>query len=179
MYKRIIAMAVAALVMFTVAAMLMRNREAESTEDVLRLHIVANSDSAEDQRAKLLVRDAVLELMDGAADASSAEEAEAMMLSMGSELIAVAEAVLTENGLEYGAQLVSGEFSFPERQYGERVYPEGEYKALRIILGDGAGENWWCVLFPPLCITKTDTDEPVEFKSFFAELWERIVDIFN
>ncbi len=127
-------------------------RGAEET-DVLRLHILANSDSAADQRVKLLVRDAVLTQMKAG---ETAAETERLLLQNGRELLAAAEAVLRENGFSYGVQLMLGTYAFPTRVYGEKTYPAGDYRALRIVLGQGRGQNWWCVLFPPLCIVTRD-----------------------
>lgn len=129
-------------------------------ESVLRLHIVANSDSAEDQRVKLLVRDALLEYearhMRGAADR---EAAMAALMADGEGLLKVAEGALNNNGFTYGAQLYAGTFPFPERSYGGKIYPAGDYEALRVVLGSGQGKNWWCVMFPPLCILELPNGE--------------------
>ncbi len=121
-------------------------------KDVLRLHVIANSDSAADQKAKLAVRDAILAIeadMIGCADES---EAKAALLADGGALLEAAEETLRAHGMDYGAQLMLGRYEFPERVYGDAVYPAGEYEALRVVLGEGQGQNWWCVLFPPLCI---------------------------
>ncbi len=124
---------------------------AAEKQDCVRLHILANSDSAEDQRVKLLVRDAILERM-RKEELSSKREAQERVLALGGELLAAAEEVLYENGFDYGAELEAGRFDFPERDYAGEIYPAGEYDALRVILGEGKGRNWWCVMFPPLCV---------------------------
>ena len=125
--------------------------QAEAMGGILRLHIMANSDSAADQRAKLAVRDAVLEAMGGMRGCESEAEAEAMLMQSGAQVLRTAEDTLKKCGMEYGAQLVIGEFEFPDRVYAGILYPKGKYRALRIILGEGKGHNWWCVMFPPLC----------------------------
>ena len=137
------------------------NAAADSLSDsVFRLHIIANSDSVEDQRVKLLVRDALLNYeathMRGAADRDAAREA---LMADGEALLAVAENTLKENGFCYGAQLYVGTFAFPERVYFEKTYPAGDYEALRVVLGSGQGKNWWCVMFPPLCILELPNGE--------------------
>ena len=130
---------------------------ARAEANVLRLHILANSDSPADQRVKLLLRDAVLALLPASA---SAAESEAYLLAHGRELLSAAERTLRANGLDYGAQLLLGKCDFPDRTYDGKTYPAGEYEALRIVLGRGAGQNWWCVLFPPLCIVTVE-EEPL------------------
>ena len=147
--------------------------------ECLRLHILANSDSEEDQRVKLLVRDAILERMRGQ-ELSSKREAEEKMLIMGGELQRTAEEVLASCGLDYGAGLEAGVFEFPERDYGGEVYPAGEYSALRVILGEGKGQNWWCVMFPPLCVIddgsgiSRDPDGTLEFRSIILDFFRSI-----
>lgn len=127
----------------------------ETRDGILRLHVIANSDSAEDQAVKLRVRDAILACME---PGDTMEEAEAFVRKHGAELLAAAEDTLREAGFSYSAQLMLGTYPFPDRTYGGTLYPAGEYEALRVVLGDGAGQNWWCVLFPPLCIVTEDVE---------------------
>lgn len=145
--------------------------------DCIRLHILANSDSAEDQAAKLKVRDAVLEIARELPSAGTKDEARSELLSMGDKLQQAAEETLSQNGMDYGAVLMTGEFDFPDRVYGDALYPAGRYEAIRIVLGSGEGHNWWCVMFPPLCVIEEEpgsaeyeADGTLKFKSFFAEL---------
>lgn len=124
--------------------------EADYTQSgILRLHVIANSDEEKDQSAKLAVRDAVLPLLKSA---SSEAEAEEMVLSLAPQILQTARQALQEQGCDYDAQLLLGDFSFPCREYEQIAYPAGKYRALRIVLGRGQGHNWWCVLFPPLCL---------------------------
>lgn len=144
---------------YTTAAAAIEQREI--ADRVLRLHIVAQSDSPEDQALKLAVRDRLLELS-GAEIASlqSAAEAKAWAEARLPELCAAAEAVLAENGcpLSVTAQVCTE--PFPPRTYGAITLPAGEYTALRLTIGEGAGQNWWCVMFPPFC-TSAATDTAV------------------
>ena len=141
---------------------------------VLRLHVVANSDSEEDQRVKLLVRDALLRAF---APAGSLSEAEEVLLHSGGGVLETVEEVLREEGCAYGAQLRFGVMQFPDKTYGEATYPAGAYEALRVELGEAQGQNWWCVLFPPLCLVDIgvtdipDSDELV-FESDILKLIE-------
>ena len=121
----------------------------DGAPEVLRLHILANSDSEEDQRVKLLVRDALIKEF---APAGSLQEAEEVLLSEGGGVLETVKRVLREQGCAYGAQLRFGVMDFPDKTYGDTTYPAGEYEALRVELGNAEGQNWWCVLFPPLCL---------------------------
>lgn len=148
-----------------------------NADSIFRLHIIANSNSAEDQAAKLKVRDAVLEYEAENLDAVSAAKTREELMTHGAELLEIIEGVLRSNGFDYGAQMLVGTFPFPDREYNGVLYPAGDYDAFRVILGDGAGENWWCVMFPPLCILKSDngkidTDETIEFESVFVKLFK-------
>ena len=148
-----------------------------NADSIFRLHIIANSNSAEDQAVKLKVRDAVLEYEAENLDAVSAAKTREELMTHGPELLEIIEGVLRSNGFDYGAQMLVGTFPFPDREYNGVLYPAGDYDAFRVILGDGAGENWWCVMFPPLCILKSDngkidTDETIEFESVFVKLFK-------
>lgn len=135
----------------------------EIRDSVIRLHILANSDSEQDQQVKLKVRDALLEcgseLFGGTVNIDNAEEC----LSKERELLVnKANEVLAENGFEYEAEIYLTEEYFQTREYENFTLPAGEYLALKVILGKGEGHNWWCVMFPPLCIPaaakRTDTE---------------------
>ncbi len=132
--------------------------------DVLRLHILANSDSEEDQRVKLAVRDALLScgkrIFSGEMNVNNAEE---LLMSEKNELIDVANKVLEENGFRYKAQIVFAEEYFTTRTYDSYTLPAGNYSALKVILGEGEGHNWWCVMFPPLCLPAAAEDTDTEF----------------
>ena len=121
--------------------------------DVLRLHVIANSDGAADQAVKLLVRDRLLaqaaELFQGDITPETAEQRLEPALP---RLAAIAEAVLRENGMDYGAETMLTTEYFGTRAYGDFTLPAGTYLALKVVLGGGAGQNWWCVMFPPLCL---------------------------
>ena len=123
-------------------------------EDVVRLHILANSDSEEDQAVKLLVRDALLRESEALAEEyTSVEEAEKYFRENKDELTAIANRVLRENGFDYTATVTLTEEYYETRQYDDLTFPAGIYTSLRVILGEGEGHNWWCVMFPNLCIS--------------------------
>jgi stage II sporulation protein R len=120
--------------------------------DLIRLHVLANSDHPEDQELKLKVRDAVIAyLAPFLSKAGSAVEAREMINARKHEIIATAQEVVRNNGAAYNVDLQEGIFEFPVKAYGDLVLPAGKYEAVRILLGEAQGKNWWCVLFPPLC----------------------------
>ena len=127
--------------------------QGELADRVVRIHVIANSDSQEDQRLKLAVRDAVLELVaevgEGAGDP---QEVLRLLEPRLPELERLGEEVLRAQGCGDSVQAVLAECWFPTKDYGDFSFPAGEYTALRLIIGEGAGENWWCVAFPPLCV---------------------------
>ena len=129
---------------------------------VLRLHVVANSDSEQDQALKLLVRDAVLTraggLLDGASDRRSAEQALAPHLD---ELARAAAETLAAEGCGDAVTVTLADQWFPTKEYDGFSLPAGQYRALRVTIGEGQGRNWWCVVFPPLCLGSV-TEESVE-----------------
>ena len=135
----------------------------EIRQDVLRMHVIANSDSVEDQAVKLKVRDAVLEAGEDLFDGTlTAEGAEQVLESDIERLKNAAQTVLTENGFDYGVRVEIGKDYFNTRTYdGEVTLPAGEYEAVRVILGEGKGQNWWCVMFPPMCLPAAEADTEI------------------
>lgn len=131
-------------------------------DQVLRLHVVANSDSAADQSLKLAVRDAVLvqasPLLEGLSDPAAAEEA---LLPHLEELSRTGKAVLEQAGCGDRVAVSIEDQWFPTRNYGSFSLPAGSYRALRVVIGEGKGQNWWCVVFPPLCLASV-TEEVVD-----------------
>jgi len=136
--------------------------------DTLRLHILANSDSAADQELKLKVRDAILEksptLFEGSVSLEDAvKSAEASL----SEIKATAEEEIFANGYNYSVNAYLCDMYFETREYEEFTLPAGNYKALRIEIGAARGKNWWCVLFPALCIPASQGS--AELEDVFSE----------
>lgn len=120
--------------------------------EVLRFHVIANSDSEEDQMLKLKVKEEVLEVVRPMLEgADSRETAEEILQRNIEEIEAAADKVIMEEGYTYKSEGVLGKTIFPLKQYGDMVFPAGEYEAFRILLGEAKGKNWWCVMFPTLC----------------------------
>lgn len=122
------------------------------SNSVFRLHVLANSDSKEDQDLKYLVRDNLLEYMNNLCkDVSSKEEAINLVSIHKQDFEDIALKVIHENGYDYCVNINIGNFNFPTKTYGDISLPAGMYDALRVEIGNAGGQNWWCVLFPSLC----------------------------
>lgn len=134
--------------------------------ELLRLHIRANSNDSADQAVKLKVRDAINAYISDNIDKSTFAEAYAQIGERLSTLSDLADRTLRANGYFYGARATLTCEYFPSRMYKDVTVPEGMYDALIIELGSGNGDNWWCVIYPPLCY-----GEDFKYKSFFAELF--------
>ena len=170
------------------------------SDKVLRLHVLANSDSEADQALKLKVRDSVLEaasaILEGCPDRETAEQ------RLSAALPEIEDAARARIAAEGGKQTVTAELRptvFPTREYEDFTLPAGEYLALRVVLGEGEGHNWWCVVFPPLCAETTSslsqtamaaglTEEEValitesdgyQLKFKAVELWEKLMAYFR
>ncbi|HOM43244.1 MAG TPA: stage II sporulation protein R, partial [Bacillota bacterium] len=121
-------------------------------EKIIRLHVVANSDSPVDQQLKLQVRDRIISSMSGRLEGlKDISEVKSIVQGSLAEIEAAAREVIEENRKRYGVKAVFTEMDFPTRTYGNITLPAGTYQALNIVIGEGKGKNWWCVMFPPLC----------------------------
>ncbi len=126
--------------------------EEDERQDIIRFRVIAASDRASDQALKLKVRDAVLELLKPDLQDAPDEEAAAAVIERSLPRIReVAEKTVREEGLSSPVRVSWGITDFPMKAYGPVIFPAGKYQALKIVIGDGEGKNWWCVLFPPLC----------------------------
>ncbi|GMK38179.1 stage II sporulation protein R [Paenibacillus sp. CCS19] len=129
-------------------------------EQSIRLRILANSDAPADQAVKRHVRDAVVAAMNNwAGGPATIEQARETIRTHMGEIEAIIAHELEIRGFDYGYKAELAVVPFPTKMYGSRVYPAGDYEALRITLGNGAGQNWWCVLFPPLCFVDAASGE--------------------
>ena len=148
-----------AAVFLLVGTMSLRT-QTELADKVVRLHVLANSDSEEDQALKLRVRDAVLaratEILEQSADR---KEAEARLRGQLLELERIAAEEISAAGYDYSVTAQLADTAFPTKEYDGFTLPAGDYLALRIVIGKGEGQNWWCVLFPPLCLIDPDGSE--------------------
>ena len=156
--KRLLVFCISFLLILAVCAVLPVHGEQDIYDSVIRLHVIANSDSEYDQRVKLLVRDSILEL-DAFADADTLEQAAASAMQNEQAFLESASDTLAECGAEYGCRVEWGTEYYPTRVYEGVTYPAGTYRSLRIVLGEGQGKNWWCVLSPPLCTSKATAED--------------------
>jgi stage II sporulation protein R len=146
---------------FLVSGVLAHKTQDELSDKVVRLHVVANSDSEEDQALKLRVRDRILERTTVLLEQSSdRREAEGYLRGELLELERIAAEEVAAAGYRYPVTAELRNASFPTREYDGFTLPAGDYLALRVVIGDGSGQNWWCVVFPPLCTTAA-ADVPV------------------
>jgi stage II sporulation protein R len=121
-------------------------------DNLIRLHVLANSDSPEDQALKRDVRDVVLNYMrDRLKDSQNIEQTKNIINEDLEKLNDIARKEIEKQGKNYNVKAMLGSFPFPTKAYGDVTLPAGMYEALRIVIGKGEGSNWWCVLFPPLC----------------------------
>jgi stage II sporulation protein R len=142
------------------------------TPPLIRLHLLANSDSLEDQELKYKVRDELIKVMQKEfGESKSLTESRTILLRHLPDIEKRAEEYIAQEGYAYQVQAVYGKFSFPLRDYGAFILPAGKYEALRLIIGEGKGANWWCVLFPPLCFVEGEKSLCLE--SDFAEILEQ------
>ena len=145
--------------------------------DVVRLHILANSDSQADQEVKLKVRDALLETNSSIlSDSVTTENAREHFEKSKDILLKAAKEALEENGFYYDVKITLQEEYFETRAYGGLTFPAGQYTALKVILGEGEGKNWWCVMFPPLCVPAADGIEANKSTTdYLSENGEKII----
>lgn len=121
-------------------------------KEIIRFHVIANSDSDDDQRLKYQVKDALVEyLQPYLKDAKDIEEAQAIITDMLSSIKNVAIHIIEERGYKYSVTVSLLPCNFPMKVYGDYTFPPGQYEALQVQIGDAKGKNWWCVMFPPLC----------------------------
>lgn len=131
-------------------------------DEIIRFHVIANSDSEEDQALKLKVRDEIIKYTSEKINKSSSlEEAREIILENQEEINEIARNVVKENGYDYSIDSTLSRENFPDKMYGDLIFPQGEYEAFRVLIGSASGQNWWCVMFPPLCFVD-ETKEAVD-----------------
>ena len=120
------------------------------SDNVFRLHVIANSDSDEDQQLKYIVRDKIIEHVNELGENAKSKEELINSINL-DEINNIAKDTIIESGYNYDVNVEIGNFSFPTKTYGDISLPAGFYDALRVKIGKAEGQNWWCVMFPPLC----------------------------
>ena len=136
-----------------VAGSWLTREQQELADSVIRFHVIANSDTEEDQALKLAVRDRMLEEAEGLyPEGATLEQAQAALEGHLNTLAAAGRAVVEEQGYDYPVSARLEDCWFPTKEYEDFALPAGNYTALRVTIGEGKGQNWWCVAFPPLCL---------------------------
>lgn len=119
---------------------------------IIRFHVLANSNSKEDQQLKIKVKDKIIEyIFPKLENSNSLEESREILANNEEEIIKIANECIRESGYDYSVEIEFKRENFPEKVYGNITLPQGEYEAFRILIGQASGENWWCVMFPPIC----------------------------
>lgn len=151
-------------------------------DGVIRLHVIANSDSAEDQNLKLKVRDEIIKKVGNLENSQSIDESRRYLKYHLKDMEKTATEVIKENGKKYTAKADLGVRWIPAKTYGDMYFPAGNYEALNVTLGKGEGHNWWCVLFPPLCLIEEDEEKMDELeigKEKKIEVKSKLMEILN
>lgn len=175
--KVMVSLCCAVLFAVIVLSVLPVNGEEKIYSDLVRLHVIANSDSDEDQALKLKVRDAVLSEACALDMGTDKESAQAALSANRERLCAAARRTVEAEGYTYGVSVELGSEKYPERTYEDFVLPAGTYTSLRVIIGEGDGHNWWCVLYPPLCTsTAEEREETFIAAGFTDEQYKAITD---
>lgn len=132
----------------------------EKKPQLIRLHVIANSNSKEDQDLKYRVRDEIVKSIKNEFQGSkSIDESRHVLLDRLPKIESIAEGVIKKTGKDYDVVVKYGDYPFPTKYYGDFSLPAGDYEAVRVIIGSGNGKNWWCVLFPPLCFVEGHTNK--------------------
>lgn len=156
-----IAIGIVTAVIFSICSFAKTSEEIRS--DVLRLHVIANSDSSVDQNLKLRLRDYILEegedIFDGSVNVENAVKKIEPKLA---ELEKSAETFVKNAGFDYDVKITLSNEYFTTRTYESVTLPAGKYLALRVVIGSGEGHNWWCVMFPPMCVPAADKKDEIE-----------------
>ena len=129
-----------------------RREQRAIAEQIIRLHVIANSDTEEDQELKMKVKETIITYLRGEMqDAVSVDEARQVIVEHLPEIEEIATEKMRVEGYDYTAEATLGESYFPVKEYGDLTFPAGDYEALRVKLGKSEGRNWWCVMYPTLC----------------------------
>lgn len=148
----------------------------EIKDKLIRFHVIANSDTEEDQNLKLKVRDKVIEALSSKlSETKNVDEARNVLKENIDFINLVAKEVILDNNYSYDVNTMLSNENFPDKVYGNYIFPQGNYEAFRVIIGNGEGQNWWCVMFPPLCFVDEtkDTVDSNELDKNIEEITEK------
>lgn len=172
--KKIMIIVLCILAIFTLGTNRIEGKGESLQEDIaskiIRFHVIANSDSKSDQALKLKIRDKVIEyIQPKLKNSRNIEESRRIIRENDKQIIDIANKVIKDNGFNYSIKTTLSNENFPIKTYGNITLPQGKYEAYRIIIGDGKGQNWWCVMFPPLCFVDITKGE-VSYKETENEM---------
>ena len=171
MQKKLLNATIIVFALLITFALLPVHGEAAVYDTVVRLHVLANSDSEEDQALKLRVRDAVLAVTSPLVkDCKSQEEAQEVILQNTDAIRRAAESVIRSEGRTDSVSVELGMEEYPEKSYDGICFPSGEYLSLRVCIGDADGQNWWCCLFPPLCLSAATAKNEADNEDAFIQV---------
>lgn len=140
-------------------------------DEIIRFHIKANSDKQEDQALKLKIRDAILrETRNQFENSKSLDETRILVEDNLNSIKSMAEEVIEREGKDFPVEVSLGIKSFPTRKYGNIIFPAGGYETLEVVLGEGKGKNWWCVMFPPLCFVDISHSNGIKVEEELKEV---------
>ncbi len=143
---------------------------------IIRLHILANSDTIQDQELKLKVRNNILNNFNARfSNISNKKESETLILKNLNEIKNIAQQTVYDEGYYYNVEVFYGNYKFPIREYDDMTLPSGDYDAVRVEIGEANGKNWWCVMFPPLCFT--DLGKSSELAVFDESVEEKLKEV--
>lgn len=169
--KKLLICSIVILTLSLLAGILPVHGESEIYDTVVRLHVLANSDSEEDQALKLKVRDEIIGIVTPAVkDCRSQAEAIAAIGAIADDIENAAIQKIKDEGYGYTVAVKIGEEHYPTKTYETCAFPEGEYVSLRVIIGEGEGQNWWCCLFPPLCLSAASADDEADNEEAFISV---------
>lgn len=156
MKKFLLIFIICILSIFTICSYLFKVKSSNIQDDmasrIIRFHVIANSDSKSDQALKLKVRDEILKYMEPKLkDCQNINQSRKVLIKNDENVLKVARKVINEQGYNYEVKSTLSKVNFPIKTYGNITLPQGKYEAYRVIIGKGQGQNWWCVMFPPLC----------------------------
>lgn len=145
-------------------------------DKIIRLHILANSDTIQDQELKLKVRNNILNNFNARfSNISNKNESETLILKNLNEIKSIAQQTVYDEGYYYNVEVFYGNYKFPVREYDDMTLPSGDYDAVRVEIGEANGKNWWCVMFPPLCFT--DLGKKSELSVFDESVEEKLKEV--
>lgn len=174
--KRLIKLLAIAAAVMLLCSFMPSFEEAQIYDKVLRLHVIASSDLQEDQALKLKVRDAILEYTKDVPNITGIENAREYYAQRLDVIKAVAQETVDKEGKGQDVQVSLGYEYYPTRTYEDISLPAGEYLSLKVMIGGGAGQNWWCVLYPPICLSAASAEEELVSAGFTPEQMQIITE---